>query len=196
MHARPYVCAVFLVWLAWLAHAETSAVPNEPAEDLHIHEIVPPLDWPNSPVWYWVGSLVILGLIGGAVVWVRRDSLRKVQPAELPAPDKALQALEELFAGGELAPDDITDRYQQATDILRHYLEDQFGLPAHRLTSREFLASQDARLRLHASHRELLHMLLAHCDLVKFAGYQPHPEDVTNLHAYCRLFIERTRHGI
>lgn len=64
--------------------------------------------------------------------------------------------------------------------IVRHYLEDRFGLRAPERTTEEFIRDALASRALSAAHRELVAGFLEQSDLVKFARHAPGQADMRN----------------
>ena len=59
--------------------------------------------------------------------------------------------------------------------MLRHYIEDRFGLRAPEQTTEEFLAELRQKHVFGERQKDLLRAFLEHCDLVKFAELQTEP---------------------
>lgn len=172
------------------------SVLSKDAADLDIRDIAPPVDLP-APVAWWVwpavigGGLVLLGL----VAWLLRRSRRTTDaaPPRRPAHEVALAALEELVADDLPGRGEIKPYYQRISDILRHYIEDRFGLHAPDRTTEEFLGELERGSALDAAHRLLLARFLRQCDLVKFAELQPAGEDIRETYDACRNFVLETK---
>jgi hypothetical protein len=77
--------------------------------------------------------------------------------------------------------------------ILRHYVEDRFGLRAPESTTEEFLALVAARQDALAGRQPELQRFLVTCDGVKFARERPAPAAVTPLIDVAEGFVESTR---
>lgn len=163
-------------------------------ESANIREITPPIDLPKSYGAMWLAlavGLVLLGLIA-FLFWRRRQRAGLTAEPAIPPHKLALRALDQLLADDLVRKGEIKRFYQRITDILRHYIENRFGLAAPEQTTREFLVTLSANHTLLPNHKQLLHQFLRHCDLVKFAEHQPSPEDVTNTMESCRAFIIET----
>ncbi len=123
--------------------------------------------------WLWlaiVGSSVVVVL---AVTWLfwrqrRRGKHGVLSFTEGPSPQaKALSSLAELEK--LLVAEQQRVFTQRVSDIVRVYIEEQFGLRALHRSTEEFLfeAAQSGRLAQAAD--DLLHDFLTECDQIKFA---------------------------
>lgn len=176
---------------------ETSSdtATNEDNEE-SISDIALPVEKPVNP---WLlaevgGALLALTLL---VVYVWRRRARRVIPPPPPLPPHLLayQALDRLLAQDLLTRGEIKAFYEVLSDILRHYIEQRFGLHAAEQTTEEFLVEL-GRVRtgpMAASHhRLLLRDFLSHCDLVKFAKHTPARPEAEDSVELCRRFVRET----
>ena len=103
-----------------------------------LHDISPPVDYSLLPPWVvFVGSflaLAVLGLIG----WLVWRWLRKPKPEQTPRA-RAMELLQRVR--GEIAQLTPYEFSIRVSDILRHYVMQQYQLPVTRQTSVEFLES-------------------------------------------------------
>ena len=60
----------------------------------------------------------------------------------------------------------------RVSDILRRYVTQQYGVPATRQTSIEFLTAAAKAPSFSADDKSLLEDFLNRCDLIKFAKYE------------------------
>jgi hypothetical protein len=84
--------------------------------------------------------------------------------------------------------------YLRLSNVLRHYIEDRFGLRAPEQTTEEFLAELGRGQPFAPAHKELLQSFLEHCDLVKFAELEPTRGEAETAVALCRQFVDETKH--
>ena len=169
-----------------------------------IGDIAPPLAKPLSP-WLWVGgglaALLLLAL--GLYLWQRRR--RRIVPVPPPLPPHliAYQALDRLLATDLLSSGQLKAFFEALSDILRHYIEQRFGLRAPEQTTEEFLAELGrvgdgplvrfgAPPLIASSHALLLRDFLSHCDLVKFARHTPTRAEAEERVEICRRFVRET----
>ena len=137
-------------------------------------DIAPPVDYSLIPPWLvFVIAFVVLSLLGLIVWWFAR---RRKPEAPPKAPREiALEELEQIRA--EI---DRTSPYQfsiRVSDILRRYVSQQYGLPAMRQTSIEFLTAAANAPSFSADDKSLLEDFLNRCDLIKFAKYEATTSD-------------------
>jgi hypothetical protein len=152
-----------------------------------IHEIAPPVDYSLVPPWVVFGGvflgLALLGLIGW---WIRKRS-RRPKPAQ-SARERALRDLQGI--GREI---ESTTPYQfsiRVSDILRHYVTEQYQLPVTRQTSGEFLGTLAKTSPFSEDEKSLLKDFLNRCDLIKFARYDATTEDSQLLLEEATRFVQ------
>jgi hypothetical protein len=152
------------------------------------HDIAPPVDYSLVPTWLiFVASFLALSIIGGLIWWFIARRRNRALPPELPR-ERALAAL-------RTAADDIhtINPYQfsiRVSDILRHYVTDQYGLPVTRQTSVEFLERMNRTEHFSEDEKRLLADFLNRCDLIKFARYDAMPSDSQLLLEEATRFVE------
>jgi Domain of unknown function (DUF4381) len=138
------------------------------------HDIAPAVDYSLIPPWLvFVIVFVALSLLG-LVVWFFAKRHKTPLPPKLPR-DIALEELERV--GHEI---DRMSPYQfsiRVSDILRKYVTQQYGLPATRQTSIEFLSALAKVSPFSDEERSLLEDFLSRCDLIKFARYEATASD-------------------
>jgi hypothetical protein len=140
---------------------------------------------PHGWWWLWIGLLMVLALVA-TWRWRRRKPTIAHETVALPTPyEIAMRALQQLRA--ENAPVEVF--YTRLSDIVRRYIEGQFGLRAPERTTEEFLAEAT----LPAQHMALLGAFLRESDLVKFARHQPGRGDQERAFSAAAKFVEETR---
>lgn len=137
--------------------------------------------------WPWlvagVAGLAVLGFV--AALWQRRAAER----CRVTAWDRAMRRLEALSGRGLPAPDEADGWYVELSDIVRRYIEDQYGVRAPELTTEEFLQEARRSADLSGSRRELLTAFLERCDRVKFAAYSPEQRESDEALTLARRFL-------
>ena len=138
------------------------------------HDIAPPVDYSLIPPWLvFVIAFVVLSLLGLLVWWFaqrRKPELPPKAPREI-----AVEELDRIR--GEI---ETMNPYQfsiRVSDILRRYVSQQYGLPATRQTSIEFLTATAKAPSFSADDKSLLEDFLNRCDLIKFAKYEATTSD-------------------
>jgi hypothetical protein len=150
-------------------------------------DIAPPVDYSLVPPWMiFVGSVIVLTIIGLAI-WYGRRFFRKKQ-VRLSPRERALAALSAIEHDvEEIAPYQFSIR---VSDILRHYVVEQFDLPMTRQTSVEFLNAIASAPNFGDEEKTLLADFLNRCDLIKFARYDATTVDSRLLLDEARQFLK------
>ncbi|PYK10883.1 MAG: hypothetical protein DME61_02255 [Verrucomicrobia bacterium] len=138
------------------------------------HDIAPPVDYSLIPPWLvFVIVFVALSLLG-LVVWLFAKRRKPPLPPKLPR-EIALEELERIACEIErMSPYQFSIR---VSDILRKYVTQQYGLPATRQTSIEFLTAVAKASPFSTEEKSLLEDFLSRCDLIKFARYEATTSD-------------------
>lgn len=173
----------------------TTVLPAE-ADVTVLKDIAPPATLVPRvlPAWGWLGLVALGGLDLLAHAWwyARRQRYAPPPVVHQPAHVLALAALARLQH-----PDPSDARrceafYVRLSDIVRRYIELRFGLGAPEQTTEEFLTTVVRTGGLLVTHRDALDAFLQHCDLVKFARFQPTPDDMQQALASATRFVEHT----
>ena len=174
-----------------LSFTVDSIVPETAGTDLK-----PPLgpldevDLLQTPRWPWAaaGGAVVLAAVIIVLIGRRmRSRTRHKTPYEVAV--ARLDALEAAPRPGAGAMDGF---FVELSDIVRHYLEDRFGLHAPELTTEEFLDVAATSPDLQRNHRGFLQTFLQSADQVKFARHVPQAPDVETALSAVRAFLEQT----
>jgi predicted pyridoxine 5'-phosphate oxidase superfamily flavin-nucleotide-binding protein len=133
------------------------------------HDIASPVDYSLIPPWLvFVIAFVVLSLLGLVVWWFvqrRKPELPPKAPREI-----ALGELEQIRPEIQnMNPYQFSIR---VSDVLRRYVTQQYGVPATRQTSIEFLTAAAKAPSFSADDKSLLEDFLSRCDLIKFAKYE------------------------
>jgi hypothetical protein len=138
------------------------------------HDIAPPVDYSLLPPWLvFVIAFVVLSALGLGVWWFMHRKKPEL-PAKLPR-EIALAELDQIRDEIEkLTPYQFSIR---VSDILRRFVTQQYGLPATRQTSIEFLAAAAKAPSFSPDDKSLLEDFLNRCDLIKFAKYEASASD-------------------
>lgn len=142
-----------------------------------------PLEWTLLTV----AGLAALGLIWAGLRWLRRRGLRPPPPL---APEVwALQALSALREPDPLDREATRGFFYRLTEIVRMYIEKKFHLAAAEMTTEEFLRalSRDRTAVPYDAGR--LEEFLTACDRVKYAAFDPQPEDSRRSIEAARAFV-------
>lgn len=165
-----------------------------------IKDIRPPVDIPASykRLIQWVagglGILVLAGIVYGLIYKLKREQKEPVQAfIKRPPHEIAYELLERLLKEDLIGKGLIKDYYYRITDILRHYIEDRFGLSAPEHTTEEFLAEMVHTDTLEDGHKALIQEFLVHCDMVKYAKYGPSKIEIKETYDAAKRLVDETR---
>lgn len=175
----------------------------EPVVDTtqQIKPIKPPMNTPLTfkEVLPWLavamGGWMVVTLIF-ALVWMYRQRQKdpeifSLKPQE-PAHVIAFRELDRLKAEKIWEKGRVKQYYTRLTEIFRHYIESQYGIPAMERTTEEILHAFRTINTDDNLLDEMLKELLELADLVKFAKEDPLPVDnQTNLNNVY-LFVQKT----
>ncbi|MFQ5680635.1 MAG: BatD family protein [Candidatus Omnitrophota bacterium] len=151
-----------------------------------------PLSYASRGLWIFLLIVAIVILLGLAAAIAAKRRRRIPRQPCLPAEEIARRQLERLRQEGLVERGRIKEYYLRVSLIIRHYLENKFSLRAPEMTTEEFLYSLRESHSLSYEHKGLLRDFLGHCDMVKFARYQPSPEEINlTLQSAQRLIKDR-----
>jgi hypothetical protein len=171
----------------------TNSIGQTPASGTvtnDIRDIKPPVEIPSGWEWLW---WTLAGLALAAVLfalwkwWQKRRAQRPVVPP-VPAHVRARQKLQEALAL-IMQPKPFC---VAVSDTARCYLEESFGFRAPERTTEEFLQELQRTDRLTRDQKDSLGDFLQHCDLVKFAKYEPGEPELRDLHGSALRLVEET----
>jgi len=148
----------------------------------------------KSYVWLWALGVIVI-ITSGIVVWMYLSQKRQAELVRIfkPAHEIAYERLRTLVKEDLVKAGKIKEFYEQISDILRHYIEHRFNLRAPERTTEEFLIELASTEVLGAADKEDLGEFLIHCDLVKFARYNPATEQIQKTFDLVKNFIEKTK---
>jgi len=164
-------------------------------EKLDIADIEGPVEMPEvaSLWWLWMVGIAAAGGGLGSWLYIRRRKIEEGLRINKAAHEIAYNRLRELVKQDLIEAGRIKEFYERISDILRHYIEHRFELRAPERTTEEFLFEMQASNVLLPSDKEHLGKFLKHCDLVKFARYNPSNEQIQRSFDLVKEFIEKTR---
>ncbi|MBU0676295.1 MAG: BatD family protein [Proteobacteria bacterium] len=159
-----------------------------------IGDIVEPVAQPLNPwiVAAWIGGgLFIIALLGAVIFFLIRRRRNRPPPPPPSPREVARRELDQLLGAGLLGQGLIKEFHLRLSHILRHYLENRFGLRAPEQTTEEFLTDLGHRRELFDTKLHgLLRHFLTQCDLVKFARSLPSTEEIDHSIEICREIID------
>ena len=120
----------------------------------------------------------------------------EVPQVKLPAHITALQALEALGEKKLWQEGKFKQFHTELTDILRQYIEERYHVLAMESTTDEILEELLELTMTQRSSYNNLKEVLQMADLVKFAKYEPLPDENQMVYMNSRLFIEQTKESV
>ena len=133
-------------------------------------------------------AIILVGLIAFLSLRKRTRTVARASAYEI-----AVASLTALAAKGIPEGEAVDGWYVELSGIVRHYLENRYGLRAPELTTEEFLRDARQAADLTREHRTLLSSFLEGCDRVKFAGYSPQEDESRSAFDAARQFVEETK---
>jgi hypothetical protein len=167
----------------------------EDVKDLKLHDIIPPLSYPRSyMVWIWggIGSAMLILMAGGIYFYRKRYMRVDAIEIRLKAHEIAYNDLKALVEENLIDKGEIKEFYLRLSSIIRRYIENRFGLRAPEQTTEEFLKGLESAQGFPDQFKPLLNNFLRHCDLVKFARFEPETKDIQGSFDSCKAFIQGT----
>lgn len=174
---------------------EVTSLLGEQRAELKIADIEGVVEMPAQASFWWVWILCIVTIAVAGVTWfyIRRKGTEEIIRIFKPAHEIAYNRLRDLVKQDLVKAGRIKEFYEKLSDILRHYIEHRFNLRAPERTTEEFLAELPATNVLPQSDQDSLAEFLKHCDLVKFAKYNPTTEQIQRTFDLVKNFIETTK---
>jgi hypothetical protein len=138
--------------------------------------------------WWWLWLLLLAAAVAVVVIWLWKRR-KPAATGETPVPPSAFEVA--LAALQRLRQDNppVEEFYTRLSDIVRRYIEGQFGLRAPERTTEEFL--EEATLP--PASMTLLGAFLQESDLVKFARFRPGEEDKGRAFDAAEKFVRETQ---
>lgn len=161
-------------------------------------DIKPPLEIPFFIDWMIVGLVVLALIVVGAAVWFffmrKKDEVEKVErKPSIPPFITAKDSLDKLKSSKTYEDIELTKEfYTELTDIIRTYIEFQFGIRALESTTDEILEGTK-RLSTTEDTKAKFNDLLVTADLAKFAKTHPTPSENEAFIDVAYQFIEQTK---
>lgn len=143
------------------------------------------------PSWVWWLLAVAAASLVGWLLWRKyraRPGAANKSEVVLTPDWKAKQQLREAAS---LMHDPRLYCFR-VSEIIRGYLEEQFGYQAPDRTTDEFLEELRQSSRLESEPKSILSQLLVSCDMVKFARYEPGQQEVEAIQSSAFNLIEVT----
>jgi hypothetical protein len=150
---------------------------------------------PATSVWRVAAAFAVAIL---ALLALTTWGIRRLQPRPKPPVTFGQRALDELERLGEFGTwgGGTVDTYHtRLSDIVRHYLQAGFDIPATQRTNEEFFGLLQIGETLTTEQREVLGQFLKRCDLAKFAAAQFTASECESTRCLARRFVKATSAG-
>ena len=173
---------------------EVTSLLGEQRGKLVIADIEDVVDMPARMIVWWLLPIVAIVIsAGGLWLYFRKEKAKLAVRVLKSAHEIAFARLDDLIQKDLIKAGKIKEFYEAINNILRHYIEDRFELRAPERTTEEFLAEIRNTSVLSGNDRGALAEFLTHCDLVKFAKFNPTPEQIQRTIDLAKSFIEQTK---
>ena len=169
--------------MIWLFLAQAVAKAQDEIEDIR-----PPIS--GSPGFWIVGLLAALLLLAIAAYFLWPDPKPGIVRPPLPK-DLARKRLEK--ARTRISADSSYDFSVEISDILRSFIEQQFGIKAVRQTTIEFLNEASQTSHFDLPHQDRLRNFLHTCDAIKFARAAAGTAESEALFEQASAFVEEVK---
>jgi hypothetical protein len=169
--------------MIWLILAQATSKAPEEIEDIRPPLAAPPALW----VVILLATLLVLAIVA-YFVWPNPKP-KAVHP---PLPKEiARRRLEKAKA--RISADNAYEFSVEVSDILRSFIEQQFGIKAVRQTTIEFLNEASQTSHFDLAHQERLRHFLAACDEIKFARVAAGKSESEMLFEQASAFVEEVK---
>jgi hypothetical protein len=169
--------------MIWLFLAQTVAKAQDEIEDIR-----PPIS--GSPALWIVGLLAVLLLIAIVTYFLWPDPKPGILRPPLPK-EVAQKRLERARA--RISAESSYDFSVEISDILRSFIEQQFGIKAVRQTTIEFLNEASQTSHFDLPHQDRLRHFLHTCDAIKFARVPAGTAESEALFEQASAFVEEVK---
>ncbi len=172
----------------------TSELGDDAPNLANLEPMLPPQPVPqvSEAGWLIAGVAAVLVAIAAAAMW-RRRKRRPVEPRRQTPEEIAHAALAMLLAENLPARGLIKEFYLRLTGIVRQYIEDTTGIRAPEQTTEEFLRDMRSREAFPPERSVRLAEFLEAADMVKYAGQQPHVDQINEAITRAHEFVDMRR---
>lgn len=163
-----------------------------------LRDIKPPMEVSESLLPYFIGTVMILGLIAAPVWLYLRKRYQNLAESEdevvdVPLPHEvAYERLKAIETSDMLARGDIEMYHTQIAHTLREYISARYRIPALELTTTALLQAM-LRAEIGVEYINRVQQVLAKCDMVKFATYQPRVSEASARIDEARRIVDATK---
>lgn len=145
----------------------------------------------SSLIWYAIAALLLITALILFLVWRKKRSQKVILINETPF-QKSLRLLHELESQHLYESGKIKEHYSALSDIVRTYLDEQFGMNAMEQTTGELLTAAKRKQEIRKIRPELKRLLQT-ADLAKFAKANPLPQEHQACFDAAYMILNRTK---
>ena len=169
--------------MIWFFLAQAASKPPDEIEDIR-----PPIIGPPS---FWLVVILATLLLVAVVayfLWPNPKPKAILPPLPKEVAKRRLQAVQ-----SRISTDSGYDFSVEVSDILRNFIEQQFGIRAVRQTTIEFLGEAASNPQFDLAQKERLRHFLVACDAIKFARAPAGAPDSESLFEQASSFVEEAK---
>jgi len=123
----------------------------------------------------------------------KRERIKTIEVVKKLPHETAYELLEMLAKENLIDKGLVKEYYYRITNILRHYIEDRFGMSAPERTTEEFMVEMAYTSKLNNPHKKLIREFLEKCDMVKYAKYGPSFIESQEIYHLAKRLIDETK---
>lgn len=135
------------------------------------------------------GGLLFLAALAGVILYVRKQRQPQAPIHKEPPYESAMKNLKRIGRESLYVKGKVKEFFTQISDVLRQYIEDEFGADAMEQTTFELARNFPPAI---GKHKELVIRLLQTCDGAKFARAVPSPEEAADVLNNAFEFVKQT----
>ena len=170
---------------------------SDEIRDIASIEQVPYSFW---EIFRWILLVMGIGVIGAVVVWIvyRLNHGKNIipflpngqEPDQRTPEQRALDGLEDLRRKRLWQNGKLKEYHTELTDVLRHFIDEVFGIPATEMTTSETLDA--IRGTAFDIDVDPLREVLMLADMVKFAKSEPQPHEHDRAMSLAEEFVRKS----
>jgi hypothetical protein len=173
----------------------TTSLPVD-MQDITIEDIEDVVEMKDRYHWAWflVGPIVLVIIVTATIALLcKKKTIVETKRIYKSAHQIAFEMLKTIADEKMIEQGQIKLFYEKLSGCLRQYIENRFQLRAPEQTTEEFLENLKTSSVLQLEYKQELQKFLEHCDLVKFARYQPSNEQINESLTIAEQFVEKTK---